>query len=98
GGSPGAVTKIGTNFALGSNAAGRLAAYYNRMGGFMDAVQPDFSVKHNLNTSDRTGARLSFLWTPTAHLKLTPRFVHQSVKADGWDRRHVPRRSAKSRT
>ncbi|HMC53536.1 MAG TPA: TonB-dependent receptor, partial [Gemmatimonadaceae bacterium] len=86
GGSAGAVTKVGTNFALGANAAGRLAAYYNRMGGYMDAVQPDFSVKRNLNTSDRMGARISFLWTPTARLQLTPRFVHQTVQADGWNR------------
>src|SRR6185503_13916304 len=57
GGSPGGDIKFGTNVPFGDKAAGRIAAYYNRIGGFMDAVQPNQSVRQNLNTSDRSGVR-----------------------------------------
>ena len=86
GGSPGGDVKLGANMPLGTRAAARIAAYYNRMGGYMDAVQPGLSVKENLNTSDRTGGRAAITITPSARLTLTPRFVYQEVTADGWNR------------
>src|SRR6185503_11282252 len=57
GGSPGGDVKLGANVPFGDKAAGRIATYYNRIGGFMDAVQPNQSVRQNLNTSDRSGVR-----------------------------------------
>jgi iron complex outermembrane receptor protein len=86
GGSPGGDVKLGTNVPLGDNAAGRIAAYYNRMGGFMDAVQPGLSVKENINTSDRSGVRAALRVSPTARFTFTPRIVYQEANADGWNR------------
>ena len=86
GGSPGGSIKLGTNVPLGDMAAARIAAYYNRMGGYMDAVQPGLSVKRDLNTSDRAGVRVALRLAPTARLSLTPRFVYQAANADGWNR------------
>jgi iron complex outermembrane receptor protein len=86
GGSPGGNVKLGTNVPLGDKAAGRVAVYYNRMGGYMDAVQPNLSVKQNLNTSDRSGVRAAVRIAPTARFSITPRIVYQAVNADGWNR------------
>ena len=71
---------------LGDKAAGRIAAYYNRMGGYMDAVQPGLSVKENINTSDRAGVRAALRVSPTGRFSFTPRVVYQAVNADGWNR------------
>ena len=86
GGSPGGNVKLGTNVPLGNNAAGRIAAYYNRMGGYMDAVQPGLGVKQNINTSDRSGVRAALHVSPTGRFSFTPRVVYQAVNADGWNR------------
>ena len=86
GGSPSGEVKLGANMPLGERAAGRVAAYYGRMGGFMDAVQPDRSVKQNLNTGDRSGVRAAIRLDPTTSFSLTPRVVYQAVNADGWNR------------
>jgi iron complex outermembrane receptor protein len=86
GGSPGGSIKLGTNVPLGDIAAARIAAYSNRMGGYMDAVQPGLSVKHNLNTSERSGVRAAVLVSPTARFSITPRIVFQATDADGWNR------------
>lgn len=86
GGSPGGEIKLGTNVPLGDKAAGRIAGYYNRMGGYMDAVQPGLSVKENINTSDRSGVRAALRMSPTARFSLTPRIIYQAVNADGWNR------------
>src|SRR6266436_2138308 len=44
-GSQGGDAKLGFNAPLGGRAAARVVGYYNHMGGFIDAVQPDLSVK-----------------------------------------------------
>ena len=89
GGSPGGDVKLGANVPLGEHAATRIAAYYNRMGGYMDALQPNGTVKDNLNTSDRTGVRAAVKFVPVAHLSITPRLVYQSETADGWNRHDI---------
>ena len=86
GGSAGGNVKLGANVPLGDKAAARIAGYYNRMGGYMDAVQPGLTVRENLNTSDRSGMRAAVLLTPTARLSVTPRLVYQAVNANGWNR------------
>ena len=86
GGSPGGDLKLGTNVPLGDRIAGRIAGYYSRMGGYMDAVQPDLSVKQNINASDRAGGRASLRFSPNSRLSVTPRIVYQTVNADGWNR------------
>ena len=86
GGAPGNAAKIAFNTPIGSAAAFRVAAYGNRMGGYMDAVQPDLKVNHDINGSGRTGVRAALRVAPNQRLSITPRFVFQRVKADGWNR------------
>jgi iron complex outermembrane receptor protein len=85
-GNQGGYAKVGFNAPLSSTAALRVVGYYNRLAGWMDAVQPDLSVKKDVNTGERTGARVSLLLAPDENLTITPRLVYQSVKMDGWNR------------
>jgi len=85
-GNQGGYAKVGFNAPLSSTTALRVVGYYNRMAGWMDAVQPDLSVKKDVNTGERTGARVSLLIAPDENLTITPRLVYQSVKMDGWNR------------
>ena len=86
GGSAGGTVKLGANVPLGDHAAGRIAGYYNRLPGFMDAVQPGLRVNENVNTGSRTGVRAALRFAPTDRLSIVPRVVAQSVRADGWNR------------
>src|SRR5258708_27321932 len=52
----------------------------------MDAVQPDLSVKKDVNSGSRSGARLAFLLKPDDKLSITPRILYQKVDMDGWNR------------
>jgi len=85
-GSVGGNLKLGVNVPLGDKAAARVAGWYNRLGGWMDAVQPDLSVKENVNGGDRTGVRAALRFEPTDRLSFTPRVVFQRVEMDGWNR------------
>lgn len=85
-GAPGSTAKIGVNAPLGARAAMRAIAYSNRLGGWMDAVQPDLTVNHDVNGGSRTGARLALRFEPNAHFSVTPRIVYQRVQMDGWNR------------
>jgi iron complex outermembrane receptor protein len=78
--------KLGFNLPLGQKAALRVASYFNHVGGYIDAVQPDLSVKEDVNTSERTGVRVAVKIAPSDHLTITPRLVYQRVEADGWNR------------
>ena len=86
GGDPGGWAKVATNTPIGTTAASRFAAYYTRYGGFIDAVQPDLSVKQNVNGGDRAGARWSVKVQPDETFSFTPRVLYQEVKMDGWNR------------
>ena len=86
GGSPGSTAKIGLNAPLGQRAAARLVGYSNHMGGWMDAVQPDFRVNDDVNSSDRTGVRAALRLEPNDRFSITPRIFYQRVQADGWNR------------
>ena len=86
GGDPGGWAKVATNTPIGTTAASRFAAYYTRYGGFIDAVQPNLSVKQNVNGGDRAGARWSLKVQPDQDFSFTPRVLYQEVKMDGWNR------------
>lgn len=86
GGSTGGTIKLGFNAPFGERVAVRAAGYTNRIGGYMDAVQPDLSVRDNVNEGDRSGIRASMLIAPSETFSLTPRLVFQRVKMDGWNR------------
>jgi iron complex outermembrane receptor protein len=85
-GNQGGDAKLGFNTPLGDKAALRVVGYYNRMGGYIDAVQPNLSVKEDVNTGYRAGGRAAIRFAPSDRLSITPRFVYQKVKMDGWNR------------
>src|SRR5437867_2830642 len=85
-GNQGGDAKLGFNAPLGNTAALRVVGYYNRMGGYIDAVQPNLSVKRDVNTGYRAGGRAAVRLVPYDCLNNTPRFVYQKVKMDGWNR------------
>jgi iron complex outermembrane receptor protein len=86
GGGVGANVKLGANIPLGDKAAGRVALYYNQLGGYMDAVQPSLRVDHNVNSGTRVGLRAAVRHQPNATFSFTPRIVYQTVRMNGWNR------------
>ena len=78
--------KVASNIELGENAAMRITAYYNSLGGFIDAVQPDLSVNDDVNSGERAGIRWAFRIEPNERLTVTPRVIYQEVDTDGWNR------------
>jgi len=89
GGETGGSLKAAVNQPLGDKAALRLTAFYNRFGGFIDSVQPNLSLKKDVNSGDRAGARLALRAQPNDRLTITPRIVYQKVTTDGWNREDV---------
>ena len=86
GGSTGSTAKIGVNAPLGKTAATRIVGYSNHLGGWMDAVQPDFRINHDVNTGDKAGLRAAVLLEPNDRFSITPRIMYQRTTADGWNR------------
>jgi iron complex outermembrane receptor protein len=86
GGNTGGGAKFGLNVPIGEKAAARLVGYFDHFAGYMDAVQPDFSVDKNVNTGQRAGVRAAFEIAPTDALTITPRFMYQKNQSDGWNR------------
>ena len=86
GGGSGGSAKAGFNAPLSSIAALRVVGYYDRLAGWMDAVQPDLSVKRNVNSGDRSGFRAALEIAPSENFSITPRLVYQTEKRDGWNR------------
>ena len=86
GGSVGGNAKLGFNVPLGDTAALRVAGYFNRFAGFMDAVQPDLTVDEDVNDGFRTGVRAAVKIAPNDRLSITPRIVYQRVWTNGWNR------------
>ncbi len=78
--------KLAFNVPIGEDAALRVASYYTRMPGYIDAVQPDSSVTEDVNDGFRTGVRAAVKIEPGDRLSLTPRIVYQRVGTDGWNR------------
>lgn len=85
-GEAGGQVKLGVNFPLGSTAALRIVGYFDRIAGYMDAVQPDLSVKEDVNSGDRAGVRAAIQISPNDQLSITPRLLYQKVEMDGWNR------------
>jgi iron complex outermembrane receptor protein len=86
GGSVGGNAKLAFNAPLGHTAAVRVAGYFNRFGGFMDAVQPGLTVDEDVNDGFRSGVRAAVKIAPNDRLSITPRIVYQRVWTHGWNR------------
>ena len=52
---------------------------------FIDAVQPDRSIAENVDSGQRTGARVALRVEPNERFAFTPRLVYQDVAMDGWN-------------
>jgi len=85
-GGVGGSVKAAVNFPMAATSAGRVVAYYTKYGGFIDAVQPDLSVKDHVNDGYRAGTRLSFLFKPQDNFRITPRLLYQKLDMNGWNR------------
>src|SRR6266849_499522 len=85
-GGTGGSAKAAVNFPMGTTSAGRVVAYYTRYGGFIDAVQPNLSIKKHVNDGYRAGTRFSFLFKPQDSLTITPRILYQKLDMNGWNR------------
>jgi iron complex outermembrane recepter protein len=88
--------KIGFNAPLTSKVAMRVAGYYDRLAGWMDAVQPfgsetpgKFTVHKDVNSGDREGVRVAFQLAPTENFTITPRFFYQKLAMEGWNREDI---------
>ncbi len=85
-GEPGGSAKVAVNAPLGDKAALRVTAFFNNFGGFVDAVQPNLSIKEDVNSGDRAGGRVALRFQPNDRLTITPRVLYQEVNTDGWNR------------
>ena len=88
-GDTGGNVKGAVNLPIGETAALRFTGYYDRLPGFIDALQPDGSIKKDVNTGDKTGGRIAFLFQPNDNFKITPRIVYQKLKTDGYPRQDL---------
>ena len=90
GGNGGGDGKFAFNVPLGRTAALRVASYYTRNPGFIEAVQPSgqrsLTTKKSVNDGFRTGLRAAVRFEPGEHVSITPRVVYQRVTANGWNR------------
>jgi len=78
--------KGSVNIPLNEQAALRITAYDSEFPGFIDAVQPDGSVKHDVNDGYRRGVRAALLFKPSDNLTITPRVLYQKIDVDGFNR------------
>ena len=85
-GNGGGDAKFGFNVPLGGKAALRVASYFDRTPGFMEAVQPNLSVNKHVNDGFRSGVRAAVRLAPSDRLTVTPRIMYQRVNTDGWNR------------
>src|SRR5690606_18940488 len=70
-------------------AALRAVGYTTEYGGFIDARREGDGVTEDVNSGNRTGARISLAFMPTDRLTITPRIVYQEVETDGFNRQEV---------
>lgn len=78
--------KAAVNLPLGETAALRVAAFTEQFAGFIDAVQPNGTVRENVNDGDRYGFRAALTFQPNEALTITPRVIYQKIDVDGFNR------------
>jgi iron complex outermembrane receptor protein len=88
-GGSGGYGKAFVNAPLGDSTALRVAAYYNKLPGFIDAHQPDGSIKSDVNDGEKYGGRIALRFEPSDSLTITPRLVYQKVEVDGYNRQDL---------
>jgi iron complex outermembrane recepter protein len=86
-GSEGYNVKGMINLSLSDSAALRVVGYGEKFGGFIDAIGP--GAGKDVNDGRRWGLRASLKAELAPGITLTPRIVHQDVKANGFNRQEV---------
>ncbi|HVY83033.1 MAG TPA: TonB-dependent receptor [Steroidobacteraceae bacterium] len=82
----GGSAKGALNVPFGDVAAMRIVGFYDELAGFIDATQPNLSVRKNVDSGSKSGGRLAFLIRPNESLSITPRVVYQKLNTDGFPR------------
>ena len=77
------------NVRLAASSALRLVGYSTESAGYIDARSERGKWRDDVNSSNRSGLRLSLLWDISERVSVLPRMVHQRVEADGFNRREV---------
>ncbi|WP_435418975.1 TonB-dependent receptor [Parerythrobacter aurantius] len=83
----GAHLKGAFNFPVSDVVAARIVGYYTKYAGFIDAFGP--AGGDNVNGGERYGGRIAFTVDSGTGFSITPRFVFQTVKADGFNREEI---------
>lgn len=84
GGDIGYSAKAAMNMPLGEKLAMRIVAYGEHFGGFINAIGP--AAGDNVNDGYRWGFRTAVRLEPVEGLVLTPRVIHQKIRANGFNR------------
>jgi iron complex outermembrane recepter protein len=74
------------NVPMGQTSALRLVGYHNELAGFIDSYYPGRGVRDDVNSGERSGARVSALFQPSDTVSITPRIVYQKLETDGYPR------------
>ncbi|MBM0103706.1 TonB-dependent receptor [Steroidobacter sp. S1-65] len=74
------------NAPMGQTTALRLVGYYNEMAGFIDSYYPGRAVREDVNSGEKSGARVALLIQPSETISITPRIVYQKLETDGYPR------------
>lgn len=84
GGDVGGHIKGAVNVPLSDIAAVRVAGYYTKYAGFVDAIGP--AGGKDVNDGERYGGRIALTLEPSDGISITPRIIYQKVTADGFNR------------
>ncbi|MFM5948877.1 MAG: TonB-dependent receptor, partial [Novosphingobium sp.] len=87
GGDLGYSVKGAINLPLSDKMALRVVGYGEHFGGFIDAIGP--AAGENVNDGRRWGFRAALRWEPAEGMVITPRVVHQNIRANGFNRQDV---------
>lgn len=74
------------NVPMGETSALRMVGYYNEQAGFIDSYYPGRGVWEDVNSGEKSGARVAMLFQPNENISITPRIVYQKLETDGYPR------------
>jgi len=77
------------NMPLGDQGALRAVAYHTEYAGFIDALREGGGVDEDVNSGHRTGGRVALRLELTPDFSITPRFLYQEIRANGFNRQEV---------
>jgi iron complex outermembrane recepter protein len=82
----GGALKGAVNVPLSERAALRIVGYYDKLPGFIDVRRLNGSLDEDVDTGDKTGARVALTFEPNENITITPRIVYQKLDTDGFPR------------